>query len=106
MTTISFSLQNSLGKIRFFEEAFLLAETSIEVILGMLFLKFSNADIKFLAVELIWKTYTVTKALSTAKKEELIDKHEFAKAVLDKDFETFIIHVSTLEALRPAIQPS
>ncbi len=39
-----FSLQDSLGRVRFFEETFLLADTSIEVVLGMPFLALSNTD--------------------------------------------------------------
>ncbi len=34
---------------------------------------------------------------------ELIDKHEFAKAALDKNSETFIVHVAAMEAPEPAI---
>ncbi len=47
MTSTEFSLQNNQKKVRFFEKTFLLANTSIEVVLGMLFLSFSNTDIKF-----------------------------------------------------------
>ena len=45
MAVAAFSLQNSLGKVRFFEETFLLVDTSMKVVLGMLFLALSNADI-------------------------------------------------------------
>lgn len=44
MASTKFSIQNSLEKIWFFEEIFLLVNTSIEVILEMLFLTFSNAN--------------------------------------------------------------
>ncbi len=44
MVSASFSLHNSLGKVRFFKETFLLADTSMEVVLGMLFLALSNAN--------------------------------------------------------------
>ena len=47
MVIAGFSVQNRLGKIQFFERTFLLADTSMEVILGMLFLTFSNVDIQF-----------------------------------------------------------
>lgn len=39
-----FLLQNSLGKVRFFEKTFLLADISIKVVLRILFLFFSNVD--------------------------------------------------------------
>ena len=47
MTIAGFSIQDGLGKIRFFGETFLLADTSIDVVLGMPFLSLSNADIQF-----------------------------------------------------------
>ncbi len=53
MTSARFSLQDSLGRVRFFEKIFLLADTSIEVVLGMPFLALSNADFQFGAEELI-----------------------------------------------------
>lgn len=99
MTTTDFLLPDSPEKVWFFEETFLLAGTSMEVILGMPFLKLSNADVKFLAGKLTWRTYTIIEALPIAKRVELIDKHEFAKVALDKNFEMFMVYVSTLEAL-------
>ncbi len=42
-----FSLQNKLGKVQFFEETFLLADTSMEVVLGLPFRTLSDADIWF-----------------------------------------------------------
>lgn len=45
MVSVGFSVQNKLGKIQFFEETFLLVETSIEVVLRMFFLVFGNMDI-------------------------------------------------------------
>ena len=62
MASARFLLQDSLGKIWFFEETFLLADTSIEVVLGMLFHFFSNADIQFGAEKLISKSYNNAKA--------------------------------------------
>lgn len=38
-----------------------------------------------------------------AKQVELINKYEFAKATLDKNSETFVIHVVALNAFQPAI---
>ena len=43
----SFYVEDKLERARFFQETFLLADFSIEVVLGMPFLTFSNADIKF-----------------------------------------------------------
>ena len=47
MAIAGFSIQDKSGRARFFEETFLLADTSIEVVLGMPFLALSNADIQF-----------------------------------------------------------
>ena len=41
----NFQIEDKLGRARFFQESFLLAETSMEVVLGMLFLAFNNVDI-------------------------------------------------------------
>ena len=43
MVLASFSVQDKLEKIWFFRETFLLADTSMEVVLGMLFLTLSDA---------------------------------------------------------------
>ncbi len=53
MVTAGFSLQDSQGRVRFFEEIFLLANTSIEMVLGMPFLAIINADFQFGTEELI-----------------------------------------------------
>ena len=47
MIIAGFSMVDKLGQIRFFKETFLLADTSMEVVLGMLFLFFSNANVEF-----------------------------------------------------------
>ena len=74
----------------------------------MPFLTLSNADIQFAAKELTWRSYTAAEALPTTKRVELIDKKEFAKAALDEESETFVVHVAALEAplAGMAIHPS
>ena len=72
----------------------------------MPFLALSNADIQFEAERLTWRSYTAAEALRTAKRMELIDKHEFAKTALDENSETFVVHVVALEAPEPAVTPS
>ena len=47
MVITLFQVVNKLSRSRFFQETFLLADISKEVILGMLFLTFSNADVQF-----------------------------------------------------------
>ncbi len=97
MTSASFSLQDSLGRVWFFEETFLLADTSIKVVLGMLFLALNNANILFGTEELTWRTYTVVEALFTTSRVEFIDKKEFTKVALNGKSETFVIYVIVLD---------
>ncbi len=105
IVSASFLLKDSQRRVRFFEETFLLVDTSFEVVLGMLFLAFSNADFQFGAEELIWKTYTIAKALPITCQIKLIDKREFGKAALDKKLETFVVHISAVEVAESSIHP-
>ena len=104
MVLASFQVEDKLGRIRFFQETFLLADISTEVVLGMPFLTLSNADVQFVEKELTWRSYTTTEALPTTKQVELIDKKEFAKAALDENSETFVVHVASLN-LTPGTHP-
>ena len=98
MALTRFSVQDSLGRVRFFEETFLLADTSMEVVLGMPFLSLSNADVEFAELgKLTWRTYTAAEALPTTSRVKLINKREFARAALDENSETFVVHVAALE---------
>lgn len=45
MISASFLLQDSQKRFRFFDQTFLLTDTSIELVLGISFLAFSNIDI-------------------------------------------------------------
>ena len=106
MVLANFRMEDKLGRTRFFQETFLLADISAEVVLGMPFLTFSNADVQFVEKELTWRSYTTVKALPTTKRVELINKKEFAKAALDENSETFVVHVASLNlAPAPGIHP-
>ena len=98
MVLASFHMEDKLGRAWFFQESFLLADTSVEVVLEMPFLNLSNADIQFAKNKLTWRSYTAAEALPTTKRVELINKKEFAKAALDAESETFVVHVWALEA--------
>ena len=91
IATVGFSLKDILKMIWFVEQSLLLADTSMKMILGMLFLCFSNTDFYFGTWELTWKSYTATEALLTTRRMELIDKKEFAKAALNKNLKIFVI---------------
>ena len=92
----SFLLKNKLGKVQFFRETFLLADTQIKVILGMRFLTLNNADIRFAERELVWKTYSAVEALPTTQRVEIINKKEFTIAALNEEDETFVVHIAAL----------
>lgn len=47
MVLTNFQIEDKLEKARLFQKMFLLADLSVELVLGMLLLTFSNADIKF-----------------------------------------------------------
>ena len=58
MIIVDFQIEDKLGRARFFQESFLVANTSIEVILQMLFFTFSNTNMQLVKKELIWRSYT------------------------------------------------
>lgn len=99
MVITGFLVQDRLEKVWFFKKTFLLIDTSMKVILEILFFIFSNVDIWFIKKELIWRSYTTTEALPTIKKVKLIDKKKFATAGIDKNSEIFIIHMIALDIL-------
>ena len=67
MVLASFQVEDKLGRTRFFQETFLLANISTEIVLGKSFLTLSNIDVQFVEKELIWKSYITAEALSTTK---------------------------------------
>ena len=104
MVLASFQVENTLGKARFFQETFLLADLGVEIVLEMPFLTFNNTDIKFAQKKLTWRSYTATEALPTTKRVEIIDKKKFAKAALDEHVEAFVVHLTSLSIM--AIYPA
>lgn len=99
MALASFWRKDKLGRARFFQETFLLANISTKVVLVILFLNLSNANIQFIEKEFTWRFYTTTEALPTIKRVEFIDKRKFVKVVLNKDSENFVIYIAVLEVL-------
>ena len=67
MVIADFQIEDKVGRPRFFQETFLVANTKFEMILEMLFLKLSNTDVSFDEETLTLKSYTTIKALSTTK---------------------------------------
>ena len=67
MVIADFQMEDKVGRPRFFWKTFLVADIKFKVILGMPFLKISNADMAFGEETLTWKSYTINKALPTTE---------------------------------------
>ena len=98
MVVVAFSVENKANRVKFFEETFLVANVSLEIVFGMLFFILSGADIDFLGRELRWRTYTTKKAFSTIRRIELVGKIEFAAAVLDSEHKTYVVHIGSFSS--------
>ena len=97
MVIADLQVENKIGRPRFFKETFLVANTKFEIILGMLFLKLSNADMSFGKKILTWRTYTINKALPTTERVQIIDNKGFVIVALDANNKTFVMHVAIRE---------
>lgn len=109
MVMTGFLLHNSLRKVQFFEETFMLVDINTKVVLEMLFFILSNVDFQFNIGKLTWRSYTTVKALPTISQIKLIDKRELPKAMLDQSLSTFVIQITALQATEEvdiAIHPS
>ena len=98
MVVAAFLVTDQANKIKFFEETFLVANVSPDVVLGIPFFTLSGADVDFLKKKLRWRSYTIEKAFHITKQVELIGKKEFAAATLDPGHEIFVVHVASLES--------
>ena len=96
ITIAGFSIQDKSDRAWFFEETCLLADTNMEVVLGMPFQALSITNIQFDTKSFIWRSYSAAEALPTTKQVELINKYDFAKVVWDKNSETFVVYVAAL----------
>lgn len=98
MVLANFQVKNKLWRARFFQQTFLLADISLELVLEMLFLTLTKADMWLSEQKLTWNSYTIAEALPTIKRVEFIDKKKSSKAALDQEWETFVVYVAALEA--------
>ena len=78
----------------------------MEIVLGMLFFTFSNADIWFAERELVWRTYSAAKALATIQRVVIIDKKEFMAAALNEEDETFVVYMAAFNMVDSSVHPS
>ena len=68
----------------------------MEVVLRMLFLTFSNANVQFAEKKLTWRTYTTKKALPNTCQVKIINRKKFAKAALEENVKAFVMYASSL----------
>ena len=94
MAIADFQVEDKVGRPRFFQETFLMANTKFEMILEMLFLKISNANVAFGKRTLMWKSYITNKTLPTTDQVPLVSPKKFVIAALDADNKTFVVHVA------------
>lgn len=107
MVLASFQVEDKLERACFFQETFLVTNTSIEVILGMLFLVLNNADVGFAQKELTWKSYTTSETIPTTRRIKIIDRKEFARVTLNPDEKAFIVYIAFLSfKFRVVIHPA
>ena len=90
-------MENKANRPRFFQEIFLVADTKFEMILGMPFLKISNADVSFGEKTLMWRSYTINEALPTTEQVQIVNSKEFVIVALDIDSKTFMVHMAIQE---------
>lgn len=69
----------------------------------MSFLSFNNINIQFGTERLIWRLYIIAKALPTTRRVKLIDKMRFARTALNKNSETFVVHITALDVVKMTI---
>ena len=92
-----FQIEDKGGKFEYFQEIFLVADTKFEVILGISFLKLSNADVLFDKRTLMWKSYITHAVLIITEQVQLSNLQKFIIAALDVDSKTFVMHMATRE---------
>lgn len=98
MIITSFLIEDKERISCFFEETFLLADTSMEVVLRTLFLTLSLVKIDFTSQYFNWRTYITTKVLPIMRHVKLIGKKKFVAITLNLNNEAFIIvHVAFID---------
>ena len=95
----AFLMSDKANRVKFFEETFLVANVSLELVFEISFLTLSDIDVDFLDQGLWWRTYTIKKSLTTIRYVELVEKKKFAAAVLDLKHKTFIVYIVSLSAI-------
>lgn len=96
----TFFFKNNYAKVWFFKKPIFLADITMEIVLKIHLFDFNNTNIWFIVENFIWKFYTIVETLLIIKQVVEIDKYEFVKDALNKNFKTFIVYIFALEILR------
>ena len=96
MVIFIFFISNKDSRKKFFKKSFLLAGIKPDILLEILFLIISNADVDFQARNLQWRSYITRNVFLTTRNIELIRQKEFAAAAFDPKHETFVVYIATL----------
>ena len=94
----AFLMEDKANWVKFFEETFMVANVSPEVVFRMPFLTLSGANVDFSSWKLRWRTYTTKEVLLTTTRIELVGKKEFEAAALDPEHKTYIVPVTSLSS--------
>ena len=105
MVVIAFSVIDKANQVRLFEETFLVANVSSEIVFEMLFLTLSGTNVNSLGQELRWRTYTTKEAFPTTRRVKLVGKKEFTAVAFDPEHETFAVYVASLNSTPLNIRP-
>lgn len=73
-----------------------MVDTSVKVILEMIFLILSNTDVLLKERELTWRSYTPTNALLITKQVQIINQKEFMTTGFDSDKKAFVVYIAYL----------
>lgn len=91
-----FQVSNKLNRARVFQKTFLLADNSINIILGIPFLTLNNTNIIFVERKLTWKSYIIAEVLPTIWQVKIIDKKKFTKVALDENVKASVVYMVLL----------
>lgn len=78
----------------YFQKTFLVVDVKVEKILKMFYLRFININMFFGKRILMWRSYTINRALPIIKQVLIINKKIFAIMALDANSETFVVYVA------------
>lgn len=90
-------MENKVGRPRFFQKNFLVANIKFKMILEIFFFKINNTNMLFEKKILIWKTYTTNKTLFIIEQIQNVNSKKFILAAFYIDNKTFIVHVTIQE---------